>query len=134
MSNGIVVFGGGNVVSKFNKSDRETVRVMTKKEYRAEHKLTSAEANRLHPQYLLEVGIAANGNLSAMLATGQVVAQRKVNTATGFNVTFVRTSEKRFEEPSGTKAAAALAEKVAIEAKLHAALDELAALKASMPA
>jgi len=85
----LVMFNAGmdNKVST-NKSGATTTAYLSKKEYGEKHGVKGQALNRAHLQYRIDRGVNANGNLAAMMTSGQIVAEKQVSTSDGFKVKF----------------------------------------------
>lgn len=95
MSNNIVLFNGANgqtmeLATKTNKSGNVTTGYVSKKAYGEAHNVKGAALARAHLQYRIDLGIVANGNLTAKIARGELLVQKHVETKDGCKVTLVR--------------------------------------------
>jgi len=94
MSN-VVLFNRANgeqlpSVSKTNKAGNVSIGYVSKKAYGEAKGLKGAALTRAHTQYRIELGMAGNVNISALLTKGEILAQKVTATRDGFKVAFAR--------------------------------------------
>ena len=96
MQDSIVVFNraaGAQLpahTGKTNKAGHFTVGYLSKKAYGEQFSLKGAALSRAHLQYRIDIGMAGNVNISAMLTKGEILAQKVTTTKEGFKVAFTR--------------------------------------------
>ncbi len=70
-----------------------TVGYVSKKAYGVANNLKGAALSRAHLEYRIQLGMAGNVNISTMLTTGQILAQKVTTTNDGFKVAFVHAAK-----------------------------------------
>lgn len=73
-----------------NKAGAVTVGYMNKKAYGAAKGIKGAALSRSHLQYRIDIGMAGNVNISAMLTKGEILLQKVTTTKEGFRAAFTR--------------------------------------------
>ncbi len=100
------------ITSKLLTSGNTTAGYLSLKQYSVAHKVKGAAARRAHTAYRIELGFAANANISAKIANGDILAQSVSTTKDGgFKVKFVPASMLGVvKQPTPMEAAATLSE------------------------